>query len=273
MTRHDNLPYSAHHQDRRVLDVFLPDAPHGAAIFFVHGGGWKGGAKESWHPVMEHFCGLGYVCATAEYRLSPEATLAGMVEDLRLALAFMKQHSDEWGFDPGRVAAYGSSAGGHLVGMLATIRPEDDLGAGGTPAPRDTVPQAVVAINPALSLARLDQQWVPAEMLADWPAGAGSPSPEERLGGRGTLRQAQGLPASPRPTVPPFIVVVGDRDEITPLAMQEAAVAALQAHGVPVELVVIPGAPHGAFYGVTSEYQQLALPHIEGFLAKALRVT
>ena len=254
MTRHDNLPYSAQHQDRRLMDVFVPDAPNGAGILFIHGGGWQGGTKESWHPVMEHFCGLGYVCATAQYRLCPEVTLVGIIEDVRLAMSFMREHAEAWGFDAGRVAAYGSSAGGHLVGLLATIRPDDDLGVTDELALRDTVPQAIVAINPALSLSRLDQKWVPAQMLSDWPPTAGSPSPEERLRGG----------------EPPHLIVVGDRDDITPLPMQEAAVTALQGHGVSVELVVIPGATHGAFYGVTSEYQQLALPHIEGFLAKAL---
>jgi len=152
MTRHDNLPYSAAHQDRRLMDAFLPDAPGGAAILFIHGGGWKEGTKESWHPVMEHFCGLGYACATAEYRLCPDVSLVGMVADVRLAMSFMREHAAAWGFDPARVAAYGSSAGGHLVGLLATIRPEDGLGVTDELAIPDTVPQAVVAINPALAL-------------------------------------------------------------------------------------------------------------------------
>ena len=254
MTRTLNLPYSAAHQDRRRLDVFLPEQPNGACIFFVHGGGWKEGAKESWHPVMEHFCGRGYVCVTAEYRLCPDVTLLGIVADLRLAMSVVKEHAGEWGFDAGRVAAYGSSAGGHLVGLLATIRPEDDLGASETLTLRDTVPQAVVALNPALSLSPLRPDLIPERMLPDWPAPAGSPEPQERLRGG----------------EPPFLIVVGDQDEITPLPMQEAAVAALRAHGVPVELVVVPGAVHGAFYGVTSEVQQIALPHVERFLAATI---
>jgi acetyl esterase/lipase len=252
MTRIYNLPYSAHHQARRRLDVFRPDQPNGAALFFVHGGGWKAGAKESWHPVLAHFCGQGYVCATAEYRLCPETGLLGILEDLRLALAFLKDHSARWGFDPQRVAAYGSSAGGHLVGMLATVRPEDDLGVTAEMTRRDTVPQAIVAINPALSLSPLRPDLVPERMLADWPPAAGSPEPQERLRG----------------AEPPCLIVVGDQDETTPLPMQEAAVGKLQAAGVPVELVVVPGAVHGAFYGVTSDHQRTALPAIEAFVHK-----
>lgn len=254
MTRHDNLPYSAHHQDRRLMDVFIPDQPNGAGILFVHGGGWTGGDKESWHSTMAHFVGLGYACATAEYRLCPDVTLLGILDDVRLAMSCFRAHAAEWGFDARRVAAYGSSAGGHLVGMLATIRPEDDLGMSDEMTVRDTAPQAVVAINPALSLSRLDPQWIPERMLPDWPQKSGAPSPEERL----------------MSGTPPFIIVVGDQDEITPLAMQEAAVAALAAAGVPVELVVVPGAVHGEFYGVDTAHQQTALPHIERFLAAEL---
>ena len=254
MTRHDNLPYSSEHRDRRLMDVLLPDVPNGAGIFFVHGGGWKAGSKESWQPVMERFCALGYVCASAEYRLCPETGLVGMMEDLRLAMSFFRAHADEWAFDPQRVAAYGSSAGGHLVGMLATVPPDDELGVTDELATRNTVPQTVVAINPALSLSPLRPDLLPERLLSDWPAVAGSPAPQERLTGN----------------EPPFLIVVGDADTTTPLTMQEEAAAALEAAGVPVGLVVVPGATHGSFYGVTSEFQQFALPHIEQFLRSTL---
>jgi acetyl esterase/lipase len=256
MTRHDNLPYSAEHQDRRLMDVFLPDEPNGAAILFVHGGGWTRGDKAGWHPVMEHFCGLGYACATAEYRLCPQATLVGMIQDVRLAMSFLRDQADQWHFDPARVAAYGSSAGGHLIGLLATIRPDDGLGDTAELTIRDTVPQAVVAINPALSLSPLKRELLPLEMFADWTPGLGSYEPRVRA----------------RSGDPPFLIVVGGQDEITPLAMQQEAVASLEQHAVPVELVVVPGAVHGAFYGVTTEVQQHALPYVERFLARTLQV-
>ncbi len=65
---------------------------------------------------------------------------------------------------------------------------------------------------------------------------------------------------------------MGDQDETTTLATQEAAAEALRARDVPVELAVVPGAVHGAFCGVTSEVRQFVLPHIEGFLQRTLAV-
>jgi len=47
----------------------------------------------------------------------------------------------------------------------------------------DTVPQAVAAMNPALSLSRLRPDLAPEEMLTGWSAQAGSPEPEARVRG------------------------------------------------------------------------------------------
>ena len=249
-----DVPYSAYHTDRRLIDVFTPAGrPNGCCLFFIHGGGWRAGDKESWHPVMEHFCRLGFVCTSAEYRLMPDAYLEDMVDDLRLAMSFVKARGDECGFDPGRIAAYGSSAGGHLVGMLATIAPGDELGITDEVAIRDTRPQAAVCMCPVLSLTRYKLELIPQLLGPEWSGDTQRvplASPECRLTGQ----------------EPPFLICVGDEDTVTPLAMQYASRDALQASNVPLKLAVVPGAEHGAFYGASTPHQKQALAHVEGFL-------
>ena len=56
-------------QPGRVFDLFLPEtATRDTALFFVHGGGWCAGSRTAYHAIMEHCCGLGYLCASTDYR-------------------------------------------------------------------------------------------------------------------------------------------------------------------------------------------------------------
>lgn len=94
------------------MDWYLPDEPNGRGLLWIHGGGWENGRKEQWGSVAEHFCRLGYTCASAEYRLVPNSDLDGMVADVRLAMQAFRARDKELGFESNLVAAAGSSAGG-----------------------------------------------------------------------------------------------------------------------------------------------------------------
>lgn len=250
-----NIAYSDLHADVRRMDVFTPAAGgNGGAILFIHGGGWISGKRGRWHGVMEHFGRLGYACATVDYRSVPRWTFPAQLEDVRAAMTFLRGRAGEYGFDPARVAALGSSAGGHLATLLA-------LADGGPP---DARPAAVVALCAVLSLQE--------------------PAPDPRVPGifhslmGGSVEQ---LPdayaaASPlelvRPGLPPFLLIVGDADPTTPAAHHQAMCDRLIAHGNHAELLILPGVDHGFGYGVTTPAQQAAFAHVRAFLTTHLRL-
>ena len=51
--------------------------------------------------------------------LLPEATLPEVVREVRSAVAWLYRNAAAYGVDPARIYVSGSSAGGHLAGMLA----------------------------------------------------------------------------------------------------------------------------------------------------------
>ncbi len=258
-----NISYSTEADGIRKIDVFLPKGnPNGCCIFFVHGGGWSGGDKESWHAVMKHFCRLGFLCTSAEYHLAPDWHYPKHVEDVRLAMSFVKSKACDWGFDPNKIAVLGSSAGGHLAAMLATIRPEDELGMSDEVTVRDTVPQAAVVLCGVLDDALYDGKHK--EMFERFIGVTRDEKPE-------LYREA--LPLY-RVTgkEPPFIIISGDADTTTPLDMQKRMRDALIAKGGAAELVVLPGVKHGYGYGVTSDAQKQMLVHVERFLNKTFKL-
>jgi len=58
------------------------------------------------------------VAASVGYRLVPDATFPGQIEDAKTAVRFLRAHADKYAIDKKRVAAMGWSAGGHLACLL-----------------------------------------------------------------------------------------------------------------------------------------------------------
>jgi acetyl esterase len=58
---------------------------------------------------------------SVEYRLAPEARFPAAAEDAFTALKWVAENPDRLRIDPDRIAAYGQSAGGNLVAVLALM--------------------------------------------------------------------------------------------------------------------------------------------------------
>jgi acetyl esterase/lipase len=85
----------------------------------VHGGGWVIGSKnEQGIPLMLHLAARGWVCVTADYRLSPHATFPDHLVDLKRALQWIREHGPDYGANPDFVVVTGGSAGGHLAALV-----------------------------------------------------------------------------------------------------------------------------------------------------------
>jgi arylformamidase len=102
------------------LDLYLPASTRRPAplLVFIHGGYWRALRKEDSAMMSKVFTDAGVAVATLEYPLLPEATLPETVREVRSAVAWLHCHGAAYGIDPNRMYASGSSAGGHLVGML-----------------------------------------------------------------------------------------------------------------------------------------------------------
>ena len=109
--------------DRELLcDIFRPveaKAPL-PAILIVHGGGWRNGSKNKFRALAIELAKKGFVTAAIEYRLAHEAKFPAGAQDCNAATSFIRANAHRFGIDPTRIGAVGGSAGGHLVGLMAT---------------------------------------------------------------------------------------------------------------------------------------------------------
>ena len=122
IVKHADVVYASIDGRDLVLDVYAPKAKSAELIpvvVWVHGGGWRGGSKDGIRrsvPILSHGFGL----VSVGYRLSGEAKFPAAIADVKAAIRWVRANASRYGFDPERLGAWGSSAGGHLVALLGT---------------------------------------------------------------------------------------------------------------------------------------------------------
>jgi acetyl esterase/lipase len=226
------------------LDLYLPEAAGAPVpvIVHVHGGGWRRGSRRVPLPRLGagfygELAARGFAVAAIDYRLSGEARYPAALEDVHAAIGWVREHAAEYGLDPGRVFAWGDSAGGHLA-LMAALAGAEANGPG-------TEVQGVVAWFPVTDLAGL---------LDDVAAAGGhpDPGPESRealfLGAPAASVPGLAREASPvnhaSAAAPPVLLMHGAADDLVPPAQSIRLAEALTEAGARVELELVPGATH-----------------------------
>lgn len=105
------------------LDIYhqAPGGPARPVILYIHGGAWKLGDKANQLNNKLHlFSSLNYVFVSINYRLSPMVTYPAYYEDVRDAVAWVKQHIADYGGDSARLVLMGHSAGANMAVSMGT---------------------------------------------------------------------------------------------------------------------------------------------------------
>lgn len=241
------IPYGSGGGRPLLMDVLRPDVPphpERPAVIWVHGGGWRGGAREANPNWM--LAERGFVTAAISYRFSQEAIFPAQIHDVKAAIRALRADAPRWGTDPERIGIWGHSAGGHLAALAAVSGGLPALeGEGGHPDESSLV-QAAVPISP------------PTNFLVDWYERSGFPPHEEGfsavvelLGGRDLddpeIRERAEL-ASPvalaTADAAPMLVVHGTQDDLVPVGQGRQLVETLLGLGVDASLLEFPEGDH-----------------------------
>jgi len=114
-----DVAYGPH--TRNVLDFWQAEsAAPTPLVVYIHGGGFRGGNKESIPAdALRTLLAARISVAALHYRLVDQALLPAAHDDCRRALQFLRSKSAEWNLDKTRVGAFGGSAGAQLCMYLA----------------------------------------------------------------------------------------------------------------------------------------------------------
>ena len=104
-------------------DLFYPKNKSKAkipAVILIHGGGWASGNKSHSIPMAQKMAENGFVAASVEYRLSPEAKYPGAITDLKTFVKWVKSNAEQYDIDTLKIAVLGCSSGATLASFLGT---------------------------------------------------------------------------------------------------------------------------------------------------------
>ncbi len=228
----------------------------------IHGGGWVIGSKnEQGLPLMMHMASRGWLCVSADYRLSPGATFPDHLVDLKRAIHWIRTEGVKYGADPDFIIATGGSAGGHLTALVALTQNDPEYQPGfedANTSVRGAVPFYGVydftnrhGTMPNTGLRDLLETRVMKASIAEAPQEYEKASPIARV----------------HADAPPMMVIHGGCDALVPVADARNFVAALRAVSKqPVVYVELPEAQH-AFEIFPTLRSQHTIHSVERFLA------
>lgn len=258
-----DLEYSRAETSTQLLDLYYPQNCDGPVpvIIWVHGGGWKNGSKDrcpaTW--LTEH----GFAVASINYRLTTEAQWPAQIDDCRAAVRWLRTNAEQFQIDGSKIAAWGGSAGGHLVALLGTVDAQVN----------ESVPSRVQAVcdwyGPTDLLTMPPNVLGQGRTLEDLAASNGA----KLLGGTvqdlpDLAKQASALYHVSKDD-PPFLIMHGELDPGVPLQQSERFHQALMTAGVPSTLHVVPQAGHGGKEFQTPQVRDLIKAFFEQHLKAA----
>jgi acetyl esterase len=234
----DGLAYGVADGQQLTMDYYAPKGkgPHPIAII-IHGGGYQRGDSKSG---SEAYCAdflapAGYAVFSVNYRLAPKYPYPYMVYDVERSVRYLRYNAKKWNAEPNEIALVGGSAGGFLSNMVGL------LGAPGDPKAADPVDRQSARVQAVVTLfAQSSFSTVP--LNADVHALLDALI--QQKGEEGALREASPITYVSR-NAPPFLQVLGDKDEYIPFSEATNLQTALQAVGVESEIIRIPGGMHG----------------------------
>ncbi|MBR5754306.1 MAG: alpha/beta hydrolase [Erysipelotrichaceae bacterium] len=88
-------------------------------LIWLEGGGWRNSSAALRISEMGFFALHGIAVANVEYSVDADNVWPVQLQDVKEAIAYLRDHHEEFMIDPDRIAIAGDSAGGHLAAMAA----------------------------------------------------------------------------------------------------------------------------------------------------------
>lgn len=194
------------------------------AIVWLCGGGFTEMDRNVWIPELTWFAKRGYVVACVEYSVTARTRFPMQLEDIKLAIRWLRAHAAEIGIDPERIFVGGESAGGYLsalTGLTGERRAYDR----GEYLNYSSAVKGVIAFYPCTVMSEIEME------------------PEQTVFPPDTHRYTD-LPGLVDENTPPFLLLHGTKDSQVPISHSERLYEALESKGKRAEFYIFEGAEH-----------------------------
>jgi acetyl esterase/lipase len=204
------------------MEIYHPARPNRSAVLVLGGGGYfRIQIDSAARPIARWLQSHGVTAIVLFYRLPGDGwNEDAPFQDGQRAMRLIRANAARLGVDPHRIGVLGSSAGGHLAGILATRGDHDFYPHGDAADALPATPDFAALIYPVVSMRAPLATTRTARHLADLPNFAADYSVEEHV----------------TPATPPVFLAHAEDDPIANVGHSLALFAALRAAGRPVEL-------------------------------------
>ena len=212
-------------------------------VVFIQGSAWTK-PDQFWQiPQLSRLALDGYVIASVTHRSCFTAPAPAFLQDVKTAVRFLRKNAKEYDIDPERVCAWGTSSGGNTALLLGLTDGNPIFETDDCAGFSSGVKAVVDCFGPTDLVKMIDDQY------------AASPRNEEillwALAGRQESSYQENLKAispicyvKPDLTLPPFLILHGDADDVVLYEDSEALYDKLTENGYEADFVHITGAPH-----------------------------
>ena len=226
--------------DRVYIDTYIADGAARDAILVAPGGGYgKVCADREGEPIALDFLAAGYNAFVLNYRVGKNTDVfPAQLIDAASAMVYIREHSEDLRVNPKRVFAVGFSAGGHLIGSLATMYKYEEVKAVFGERYKLVRPTGAILSYPVTS-ANHPTHTPSFVRLIGKPFEECSESEKQRL----SLDTAIDKDSSP------MFLWHTAKDNVVPVIGTLATAAACTKAGVAYQLAIYPYGPHGIALG------------------------
>ena len=119
ITEQQDISYA----DGLTMDFYTPtnQQPCDIVIVDIHGGAWVYGDKRWNRHFCMHMAAHGFAVFNINYRLVPDVSVKQQLQDIFLALRYIKERENQYGIQGFKICLAGDSAGAHLASLAACI--------------------------------------------------------------------------------------------------------------------------------------------------------
>lgn len=234
-----NVTYHKANNRENKVDLYLPRDVDGPVpvLMYIHGGGWRGGSKESSVLRLLPWLEKGWAVVNVQYRLAEVSLAPAAVEDCLCALRWVTQNAETYNIDADRIVVTGNSAGGHLALTTGMIPASAGLDRE-CPGPEELSVAAII-------------NWYGITDVGDLLDGENMKTYAVTWMGSMPNRLEIAARVSPlsyvRSGLPPILTIHGDADPTVPYQHGVRLHEELRKVGVANELHTVPGGGHGGF--------------------------
>ena len=215
-----------------ILKLFAPERQSEIkpkirpCILILPGGGYSFLSDREGSAIALKFASEGYFTAVLQY--SVNTPYPAPLYEACAANIFLRENSERLGIDEKHIAVIGFSAGGHLAGLLATVKEEEIIGEFGNKSVH-AKPDAAVLSYPVVTSGKFAHEW----------------SIEVISGADKELAEKLSVEKRIDKNTPPVFLWHTSTDDCVPVENSLLAAGALREKGVPFEMHIFGRGWHG----------------------------